>query len=696
MDIKQGFSIISKLCLLTIIIITLTTCSKKGEDPPPPEAAQCIISPKAKFIVDTDWQSKITSIDSSNYTMIVDQDLISKYSLVPGDLIVSSVGNGILRKIETITSSGNNLQIQTSQATLVDLIQQGDIDFKTSLTVSKIKSINYYYPGVQLDTISIKSTDGTLFNWDINTEIYPQIRLQGNFQLTNDFIVQIQISILEGLKKVKFGFEGNEEFNLALIAGKQFTIDKEITLATVYFSPIFIPIPVPPFTIPIVPVLDIKLGLNGYANANISTSLSQNFSIETGLQYIKQEGWSSYMNYDKSFNYTSPQLNLNAGAEAFIKPELRMLIFNILGPYINAKGYGKIEADLTQNPWWKMYYGITMAAGVKATILDLVTLDFSVDDLLNWEQQVGQAPNGTLPTVITESVTSISENKATTGGNVTSEGGLSVTARGVCWSTSQNPTTNDAHTSDGNGIGSFISILTGLTPSSPYYVRAYSTNIAGTAYGNEVSFTTMSTWSCGSSIIINHVAGAVAPVNKTVTYGSVTNIPGETSKCWITSNLGADHQATAKDDATEASAGWYWQFNRKQGYKHDGTTRTPNTTWIDLIDENSDWATENDPCSIELGSGWRIPTTTEWTNVDGTGGWANWNDLWNSALKMHAAGYIYYNSEGKLHGRGEYGDYSSGTQSNSINGWNLNFTSSYSRSNPSNKAYGQSIRCLRD
>ena len=70
---------------------------------------------------------------------------------------------------------------------------------------------------------------------------------------------------------------------------------------------------------------------------------------------------------------------------------------------------------------------------------------------------------------------------------------------------------------------------------------------------------------------------------------------------------GADHQATAVDDATEASAGWYWQFNRKQGYKHTGTTVIPawNTT---SIDEDSDWIPANDPCAIELGAGWRIPT----------------------------------------------------------------------------------------
>jgi hypothetical protein len=130
---------------------------------------------------------------------------------------------------------------------------------------------------------------------------------------------------------------------------------------------------------------------------------------------------------------------------------------------------------------------------------------------------------------------------------------------------------------------------------------------------------------CGAPFTINHLAsGGIAPVDKTVTYGTVTNVPGEPSKCWITSNLGSDHQANAKNDASEASAGWYWQFNRKQGYKHDGTTRTPNSTWISSIVEDLQWHAANDPCTLELGTGWRIPTNAEWTNVDASGGWTNW------------------------------------------------------------------------
>ena len=299
-----------------------------------------------------------------------------------------------------------------------------------------------------------------------------------------------------------------------------------------------------------------------------------------------------------------------------------------------------------------------------------------------------------LATVSTSGISNISSASASGGGEVIFDDGLAVTSRGICWNTLGTPTITDPHTIDGSGTGTFVSSLTGLAENTPYHVRAYATNSAGIAYGNEVSFTTL-VWSCGLSIAVNHVAGSVAPVSKAVTYGTVNNIPGETSKCWITGNLGADHQATAVNDATEASAGWYWQFNRKQGYKHDGTTRTPNTTWISSINENLDWQTANDPCTLELNAGWRIPTSTEWTNVDASGGWTNWNGPWNSGLKLHAAGSLGYTA-GSLDNRGSIGAYWGNNQNSSTNGWNLYFPSGACSVSYGNKAYGFSIRCIRD
>ena len=93
------------------------------------------------------------------------------------------------------------------------------------------------------------------------------------------------------------------------------------------------------------------------------------------------------------------------------------------------------------------------------------------------------------PTVTTAPMTNITGYTATTGGEVVSDGGTVVTARGVCWSTIQNPTITDNKTSDGTGSGSFTSSLIGLIPGSTYYIRAYANNNVGTAYGNQVSMT---------------------------------------------------------------------------------------------------------------------------------------------------------------------------------------------------------------
>ena len=131
----------------------------------------------------------------------------------------------------------------------------------------------------------------------------------------------------------------------------------------------------------------------------------------------------------------------------------------------------------------------------------------------------------------------------------------------------------------GQGLPTFI--YPGQLPliQNPFYLKVEMDPTAGNNYivvSRGPIAMSFSPWQCGSSLIINHIAlGGVAPVNKTVTYGTTTNIPGEPTKCWITSNLGADHQAASVDDATEASAGWYWQFNREQGYKHVGSTLTP-------------------------------------------------------------------------------------------------------------------------
>jgi hypothetical protein len=140
----------------------------------------------------------------------------------------------------------------------------------------------------------------------------------------------------------------------------------------------------------------------------------------------------------------------------------------------------------------------------------------------------------TLPTLTTIAITSITQTTATSGGNITSNGGSNVTARGVCWNTSANPLLTNSHTSDGTGSGSYVSNITGLTAGTLYHVRAFATNAAGTAYGNDLTFTTLT--------IPTVTTDSVTTITQTTALsgGNVTSIGGSpiTARgvCWSTTD----------------------------------------------------------------------------------------------------------------------------------------------------------------
>jgi hypothetical protein len=139
-----------------------------------------------------------------------------------------------------------------------------------------------------------------------------------------------------------------------------------------------------------------------------------------------------------------------------------------------------------------------------------------------------------VPQLTTTAISSITGSSASSGGNITYDGGYPVTARGVCWSTSSSPTIADSKTIDGSGSGVFSSSITGLVNGTKYYVRAYTTNSSGTSYvyGNEISFTTFSIPTLTTSAA-DYIKG-----NSAIAGGTITNNGGGSLSaqglCWST------------------------------------------------------------------------------------------------------------------------------------------------------------------
>ncbi len=160
------------------------------------------------------------------------------------------------------------------------------------------------------------------------------------------------------------------------------------------------------------------------------------------------------------------------------------------GDYVQANGSLGASAVWQDNATW----GTVTVTGL--TRYTEYTFQVKARNTANVETAFGASQAGTTlqaaPTLAsTTSESNLTANTATSGGEITDDGGAAVTVRGVCWNTTGTPDINDDKTSDGTGSGSFTSDITGLTPNTLYYVRAYATNSVGTSYGAQIQFTTL-------------------------------------------------------------------------------------------------------------------------------------------------------------------------------------------------------------
>ncbi len=297
-----------------------------------------------------------------------------------------------------------------------------------------------------------------------------------------------------------------------------------------------------------------------------------------------------------------------------------------------------------------------------------------------------------LATVITSPVQNIAYNSAVSGGYISDDGGADVTARGVVWNTSPNPTTANNSTNDGDGTGSFTSNLTGLTANTTYYVRAYATNSLGTAYGDQQSF--------NATGIIASNPGAGVTYNG-YSYSSVVLGNGQE---WMAENLRTANYRNG-DPITTGLDNAAWNTSTTGAYViyyNDNATA--------IYGKLYNWYAVSDPRQL-CPTGWHEPSDAEWTMLTDylggesvAGGKMKTTEYWISPNldATNESGF-----SGLPGGRNEgvgigivtgYGSWWSSSESSTTNAWclTLSYLNGTADRDDFYKGIGLSVRCLKE
>ena len=294
----------------------------------------------------------------------------------------------------------------------------------------------------------------------------------------------------------------------------------------------------------------------------------------------------------------------------------------------------------------------------------------------------------TLPTVVTNAVTQITETSAVAGGNVMSDGNASVTERGVVYSTKPNPViTNLSNTIRpcGSGIGEFTYTMSGLQPNTTYYVRAYAKNDVGTAYGEEVSFMTLE---------------EVSATPEYVDLGLPSGIK------WADRNIGANKPEDYGDyfawGEIAPKEEYNWSTYKWCNGSSSSLTKYNYNSSLGFVDNKTQLELSDDAARANWGGKWRMPTDAEltelreqctwtWTTENGINGYKVTSRINGKSIFLPAAGNRTGPSLGSV-GDGYYWSSSISTEGSPVGAYYLYFLSGSVNRYDGSRDDGQSVR----
>ncbi|MEX0997628.1 MAG: hypothetical protein WDZ45_11305 [Flavobacteriaceae bacterium] len=489
-----------KIYHLILLLFIVVGCNKDDDNKPSSESDPTTIVTQASEIINVTENTIILTGGNTNLEI--------------NDILVSGANTraprGFLRKITDINNVEGNIVLSTERTSIEEGLKyfstpedslQASFSHTFTQTDGRTQSNRNFNIVLEIDeTITVNGID---LNLNGNLEITPS--LGGNIVIGRNGIGLPYLDTLELISQTE------NNLSITLTTETELSFDEEILLGSFQSSPITIFLG--GFPVVVIPEVSLSVGANGQINATLSYSYNGNSTFTAGIRY--DDNWQFPDSNGLVVNSTdaSATAQVTGSAEVYIKPEFGISLYDegFVNTGINVRPYARFAGTINTNGYeYGVYGGISAGAFFKASIFGFNLVDKEWDDLITLAEYeiISGTGNTSTPTVTTADVINITNNSAQSGGNVTDDGDSTVTSRGICWSTSPNPTTANNTTNNGSGLGSFISQLSGLSPNTTYYVRAYATNSEGTGYGNQASFTTQGSGNVSPAFNPNPANGA--------------------------------------------------------------------------------------------------------------------------------------------------------------------------------------------
>lgn len=305
----------------------------------------------------------------------------------PGDVLLAAPDGdfpgGVCRKVTAVSEDGGRVTVETAQATLTDVIEQGEVAFGMHVTPGDLDARGLRLPGVRL--LAREAPPG-VWPWaargqvhegvgfSISTVLAETAEIEGEVWLDPDAHVEWQIG-WGGVERVAYTQVVTTETELTLSLRKE--LEKEVK-QTLYKQTLgVITVMVGPVPVVVTPEFEVYVGASGTVTAGVRSGVSLTTQATLGVAYDRSTGWTVTKGITYDVERQPVQLFGSLELKGFAGAGLSFKVYAVAGPEAKVEPYLTLTADIGEVPWWTLKAGLDAEVGVEVEVLDITLAEFT-------------------------------------------------------------------------------------------------------------------------------------------------------------------------------------------------------------------------------------------------------------------------------------------------------------------------------